>query len=124
MYIAVSVSQSSGFESIWQLISISIIFLVVLGLAYYTTRWISKIQKKQSYNKNIEVIETFKITTNKYVQIIRIGEKYLVIAIAKDNISMLTEINEEQLNLTLNESVSKESFNEILSKIKELKHKN
>lgn len=122
MYIAVS--QSSRFESIWQLVSVSIIFLIVLGLSYYTTRWISKIQKKQAYNKNIEVIETFKVTTNKYIQIVRTGEKYLVIAIGKDNISMLTEINEEQLNLSLDTEVPKESFHEILNKIKELKHKN
>lgn len=121
MYIAVS--QSSRFESIWQLISVSIVFLIVLGLSYYTTRWISKIQKKQSYNKNIQVIETFKITTNKYIQIIRTGEKYLVIAIAKDNISMLTELTEQQLNLTMDEEVSNETFGEILNKIKELKHK-
>lgn len=121
MYIAVS--QSSRFESIWQLISVSIIFLIVLGLSYYTTRWISKIQKKQSYCKNIEVIETFKITTNKYIQIVRTGEKYLVIAIAKDNISMLTELNEQQLNLAMEEQVQNETFGEILNKIKELKHK-
>lgn len=121
MYIAVS--QSSRFESIWQLISVSIIFLIVLGLSFYTTRWISKIQKKQSYSKNIEVIETFKITTNKYIQIIRTGEKYLVIAIAKDNISMLTELNEQQLNLAMDEQVSNETFGEILDKIKALKHK-
>lgn len=121
MYIAVS--QSSRFESIWQLISVSIVFLIVLGLSYYTTRWISKIQKKQSYNKNIQVIETFKITTNKYIQIIRTGEKYLVIAIAKENISMLTELTEQQLNLTMDEEVSNETFGEILNKIKELKHK-
>ncbi|KAB1437695.1 flagellar biosynthetic protein FliO [Candidatus Galacturonibacter soehngenii] len=121
MYIAVS--QSSRFESIWQLISVSIIFLIVLGLSYFTTKWISKIQKKQSFNKNIEVIETFKITTNKYIQIIRTGEKYLVIAIAKDNISMLTELTEQQLNLTMDEEVSKETFGEILNRMKDLKHK-
>lgn len=122
MFIA-TVSQGSRFESIWQLISVSIIFLIVLGLSYFTTRWISKIQKKQTFNKNIEVIETFKITTNKYVQIIRTGEKYLVIAIAKDNISMLTELTEQQLNLTVGQEVSNETFGEILNKIKELKHK-
>lgn len=122
MYIAVL--QNSGFESMWQLISVSIIFLIVLGLSYYSSKWISKIQKRQAYNKNIEVIETFKVTSNKYIQIIRTGEKYLVIAIGKDNISMLTEINEDQLNLVLDEEIPKENFQEIFNKIKELKHKN
>lgn len=121
MYIAIS--QSSRIESIWQLISVSMIFLIVLGLSYYTTRWISKIQKKQSFHKNIEVIETFKITTNKYIQIIRTGEKYLVIAIAKDNISMLAELDEQQLNLAMGEEIPNETFAEIFNRIKALKHK-
>ena len=116
MYIAVS--QGSRFESIWQLITVSIIFIFVLGLSYFTTKWVSKIQKNHTYNKNIEVIETYKITTNKYIQIVRTGEKYLIIAIAKDNISMLTEIDKEQLNLTLDETLPKETFREILDKIK------
>lgn len=124
MYIAVSVSQSSRFESVWQLISVSIIFLIVLGLSFFTTKWISNIQKKQSFHKNIEVIETFKITTNKYIQIVRTGEKYLVIAIGKDNISMLTQLEKEELTLTLGEEVPQKSFSEILDKLKELKHKN
>ncbi|WP_099468865.1 flagellar biosynthetic protein FliO [Konateibacter massiliensis] len=121
MYIAVS--QGSGLESIWQLFTVAVIFVIVLGLSYYTTKWISQIQKTRTYNKNIEVIETFKVTTNKYIQIIRTGEKYLVIAIGKDSITMLTEIEEEQLDLMGQGDAPKESFNEILNKIKELKHK-
>lgn len=116
-------SQSSRLESIWQLFSVTIIFLIVLGLAYLSSIWISKIQKNQTSNKNIEVIETVKINTNKYIQIVRIGEKYLVIAVAKDTISMLTQIEKEQLNLLDEETIPKESFSDIFNKLKELKHK-
>lgn len=118
----IALSQSSRFESVWQLFTVSIVFVVVLGLAYYTTKWIAKIQKRQVFNKNIEVIETFRVTTNKYIQIVRTGEKYLVIAVAKDTITMLTEIDKEQIDLSENLEQN-ESFSEILSKIKELKHK-
>jgi flagellar protein FliO/FliZ len=118
----IALSQSSRFESVWQLFSVSIVFIVVLGLAYYTTKWMAKLQKRQAFNKNIEVIETFKITANKYIQIVRTGEKYLVIAVAKDTITMLTEIDKEQIDLSVNLEQN-ESFSEILSKIKELKHK-
>lgn len=117
----IAYSQSSRFDSIWQLFSVSIVFIIVLGLAYFTTKWIAKIQKKQILNKNIEVIETFKITTNKYIQIVRTGGKYLVIAIAKDTVTMLTEIEKEQIDLS-NNLESKESFSEILNKIKDFKH--
>lgn len=115
-------SQSSRFESIWQLFTLSIIFIIVLGLTYYTTKWAARIQKNQVFNKNIEVVETYKITTNKYIQIVKIGEKYLVIAITKDSITMLTEIDKEQIELS-DTIETKESFSEILNKFKELKHK-
>ncbi|MFA9375371.1 MAG: flagellar biosynthetic protein FliO [Lachnotalea sp.] len=118
----IALSQSSRFESIWQLFSISIVFIIVLGLAYYSTKWIAAIQKKQVYNKNIEVVETFKVTTNKYIQIVRTGEKYLVIAVSKDTITMLTEIDKDQLEIG-NIEGQKENFSDILNKIKELKHK-
>jgi flagellar protein FliO/FliZ len=119
----VALSQSSRLESIWQLLMVSIIFVVVLGMAYYTTKLISKLQRKQSFNDNIEVIETFKITTNKYIQIVRTGNKYLVIAVAKDTITMLSELDKEQLNFKSEAVEQKESFSEIFSKIKELKLK-
>lgn len=118
----IALSQSSRFESVWQLFTVSIVFIIVLGLTYYTTKWIAKIQKKQVYNKNIEVIETFKITANKYIQIIRTGDKYLVIAVAKDTITMLTEIDKDQLELS-NLVEQNDNFSEILNKIKEIKHK-
>lgn len=119
----IALSQSSRLESIWQLFTVTIIFIIVLGFAYFTTRWISKLQKRQTVNRNIEVVETFKITTNKYIQIIRTGEKYLVIAIAKDTVTMLSEIDKEQLDLLSEQVEQKENFSEILSRIKELKQK-
>jgi len=119
----IALSQSSRLESVWQLFTVSIVFVVVLGLAYYTTKWMAKIQKRQAFNKNIEVIETFKVTTNKYIQIVRTGEKYLVIAVGKDTITMLTEIDKEQIELSDNNLEQNESFSEILSKLKDLKHK-
>jgi flagellar protein FliO/FliZ len=116
----IALSQSSRFESFWQLFTASIVFIIVLVLALYTTKWIAKIQKKQAYNKNIEVIETYKITTNKYIQVIKIGEKYLAIAVAKDTITMLTEIDKEQIDLTYSGETN-QNFSEILAKIKERK---
>jgi flagellar protein FliO/FliZ len=119
----IALSQSSSLESIGQLFTVSIIFIIVLGLAYYTTKWIAKLQKQQNFNKNIEVVETLKITANKYIQIVRTGEKYLVIAVAKDTITMLTEIEKDQLDLLSEQVEVKENFSEILNRIKELKLK-
>ena len=61
---------SSTGENIFQLIIVLFCFLIVLALTYYVTRWIAGYQKSQSISKNLSVVETLKLTTNKYIQLI------------------------------------------------------
>jgi len=77
-----------------------IIFVLVLGVTAYTTRWIANYQKQQNVNCNIEVIETTRISNNKYIQIVRVGETYKVIAVCKDTVTLLGEVPVEQLKGT------------------------
>lgn len=121
-----ALSQSTRLESIWQLFTITVIFLVVLAVTYYTTKLIAKLQKNNVYNRNIEVIETYKLTANKYIQIVKTGDKYLVIAIAKDSVTMLTELNGDQLeilNTGTDTTGDTQSFSDIFNKLKDLKQK-
>ena len=85
---------SSGYA---QFITVLLVFVVVLGITALTTRWIANYQKQQSMNENVQVIETTRIANNKYIQIIRAGETYMVIAVCKDTVTMLGEIPKEQL---------------------------
>ena len=89
------IAASAG--SYAQFITVLFIFVAVLGVTAWTTRWMANYQKQQYVNENIEVIETTRIANNKYIQIIRAGEKYMVIAVCKDTVTMLGEIPEEQL---------------------------
>lgn len=89
---------SSTGENLFQLIVVLFCFVFVLALTYYVTRWIAGYQKSQSINKNLAVVETLKLTTNKYVQLIQAGkDTYYVIAIGKDEITVLGELSAEQL---------------------------
>lgn len=113
---------SSGWESFFQLIGVLFIFLFVLVITYFTTKWIAGYQKGAMYNKNIKVIETFRVNNNKFIQIIQIGEKYLAISVCKDTINVLTELTEEQLTWRPSEEetpVAKTpNFQEIFEKLK------
>lgn len=84
-------------DSYAQFITVLIIFVLVLAVTALVTRWIANYQKEQSVNVNIEVIETTRISGNKYIQIVRLGEKYVAIAVCKDTVTMLGEISKEQL---------------------------
>lgn len=115
---------TSGVESFGMLIGTLFIFILVLGLTYFTTKWIASYQKGHSYNKNLRVVETLKLTTNKYIQIVKAGDVYLVIGIGKDEITFLTTLTREQLNEETIQELEKnteitESFSEILNKFKE-----
>lgn len=112
----------SSFESFLQLIGILLIFLFVLAITYLATRWIAGYQKEHSFNQNLKVVETLRITPNKYIQIIEAGDEYLVIAIGKEEVRLLTKLTKEQLKESSAEEASigitAESFKDVLEKFK------
>ncbi len=102
-------------QNFLQLIFYLVVLVGVLFAAYYVTKWIAGSQKSQMYNKNFEIIETLRITNNKFLQIVRVGKnEYFVIAIGKDEIHFLSKIDESQINLTETGSVPGD-FSDILS---------
>ena len=114
---------SSGWESFFQLISVLLIFLFVLVITYVVTRWIAQYQQGIVANKNIQVIETFRINNNKFIQIIQVGKKYLAVSVCKDTINVLTELTEEQLVWKPSEEEKNkinvnQNFQEILDNLK------
>ncbi len=114
--------QTSSFESFLQLIGVLFIFIFILVITYAATKWIAGYQKGHSFNKNLKVIETLKITTNKYIQIIEAGDEYLVIAIGKDEVTLLTKLTKEQMRELPPEELPiglpAENFKEILDRFK------
>lgn len=104
-------------SSVSQLLTVLLIFIFVLVLTYWTTRFAGNYKKQQMTGRNIQVMETVGISASKYLQIIKIGSKYFVIGISKDTITYLCEINGEELDFS-NSSGAGESFKSILEKLK------
>ncbi|MGN0376033.1 MAG: flagellar biosynthetic protein FliO [Suilimivivens sp.] len=105
-------------DSYLQFITVLILFVFVLGITYVTTRWIANYQKGRAAGSNLEVIETMRVTGNKYLQIVRAGEKYLVIAVGKDEIHMLAELAGDELLLSKEPDARELDFKSILEKLK------
>ena len=108
---------SDSADSYLQFMTVLIIFVFVLGITYWTTKWIAGYQKGKHSNTNLELIESFRLTNNKYIQIIRVGQKYLAVAIGKDSVTMLAEIPEGQLILSSGEENVQLGFKELLEKV-------
>ena len=85
-------------NSVIDLITVLVIFLFVLALTYYVTRWIAGYQKTKTANGNLSVIEVIRISNNQYIQLVRAGmDKYLVVGVSKDNMALLATLTEEEL---------------------------
>lgn len=100
-----------------QFITLLLIFVLVLGLTYVTTRVAGGYKKQQMQGKNIRIMETVSISASKYLQIVQVGRRYFLIAVCKDTVTYLSELNEDDLDFSENPGTG-ESFKSILEKFK------
>ena len=109
-------TAQNSLQSLFELLGLILIFVIVLVVCYYTTRFVAGRQLVQKKMGNFEIVETFAIAQNKYLQLIRMGNKYVVISVAKDSITYITELDEEEVcQIQKNVTVSGKNFKEILS---------
>lgn len=107
-------------EDLARLLTVLLIFIAVLAVTLYTTRWIAKYQKIQNGNRNIEVIETARLTANKFVQILRLGDTYVAVAVCKDTVTVLAEIPKEQIEFKGDSEGNPLNFKDLLEKARSL----
>ena len=113
----------SSLDSFVQLITVLIIFVFVLILTYFTTRWIAGFQKGRSFNKNLRIVETIHVGNNKMISIVETGKKYIVVSIGKDEVNYLTELSTDDLkDLSFmnseNIKAQPDTFAEIIDRLK------
>ena len=106
--------SSSRGSDIAPLLTMLIIFVVVLAASVWVTKWIGNYQKNQFDSGNIEVIESARVAPNKWVEIVRVGDKYKILAVCKDTVTYLGDIDESELKRQ--ETSDKKSFSDVLSK--------
>lgn len=112
----------NGLNQGWQLFASLLIFILVLVVTYLVTRWVAGYQKGQLSRGNIRVIETFRLSQTKYIQIIKVGSRYMVIGVCKDAITMITPIEEAELDLSKYNDGS-ETFQAVFQRVKEWNQK-
>ena len=66
---------NSRWEAFAQLLTLLVVFIFVLALTYFATRWAGNMQKTKMAGRNIQILETMRVSNTKYIQIIKIGSK-------------------------------------------------
>ena len=101
-------------NNIARFLTLLIIFILVLCVTFYTTKFIAKTQQGRTSSANMEIKETMPLANGKYLQIVRIGGKYVVLAVAKDSVTKITELAEGEY--IPSEAPQPSSFGDLIKK--------
>ncbi len=83
---------------IFTVIATLIIFVVILYLAYITTKMLGKrYSLGNTGNKNIKIIDSLHISTDKMLMIIKVGGKCVLVGVGKEQMEYLCDVDESQL---------------------------
>lgn len=114
----------TGINGIAQLITVAVLFILVLALTYFTTRFVGRYQKGQLSGNNIQVIDMLRLSQNKLVQIVRVGEKYFAVAVCKDTVTLLGEIDGDKLVIKEQGTASNMEFENLLKRFRKKEQEN
>lgn len=112
--------SSNGLNSFFQFMIVLFLFLVVLFVTLWTTRWIAGYQKEKMNGLNMEIVDTMRLSSNQYIQIVRIGSNYVAIAVSKDSVTKLADVPADQV-VVKETSEEMVSFKDLLEKAKAAK---
>lgn len=105
-------------KSFAQLLTLLLIFIFVLGITYFTTRYVANFQKGKMVDSNIKLMDAARLSQNKYIQIVQIGKKYYALAVCKDTVTVIGEVSEDELVVNNDTGVVPQKFADILSNLK------
>ena len=114
----------TGINGIAQLITVAVLFILVLALTYFTTRFVGRYQKGQLSGNNIQVIDMLRLSQNKLVQIVRVGEKYFAVAVCKDTVTLLGEIDGDKLVIKEQGTASNMEFENLFKRFRKKEQEN
>jgi flagellar protein FliO/FliZ len=102
-------------QGVGQFLYILLLVVLVSVLAYYSTRWIASARFGRLGKRNLEIVESIGVGAQAFVQLIRVGKKYVLVGITRTQVSPLYELSEEDIELELATS-GMSSFETIFSR--------
>jgi len=82
-------------QFIWYLVA----FFLVIGAAFYITRFIGQSSIKLGRSSNLEVIDFISLGREKGLYIIKVGNRFMLIGVTNSTITYLAEIEKEHVKM-------------------------
>ncbi len=82
-----------------RLITFIFLFLIVIGGAYFTTKYISGKNRSFMQQKNLKVIERISLGVDKSIYLINLENQYYLLTTTKNNIGLIDKFDKESINI-------------------------
>lgn len=96
-----TVTNDSFGKGISQIIYIFILCIVVFVGAYYTSRLLGNYQLNNKKLSNLKILEVISVGPQKTIQLIKVGNEFILVGVTKDKITFLKEVSEANIDLSL-----------------------
>jgi len=109
--------DGGGIKSILKLIGLIILCILIIAASYFTTKFVGKRQIQGGSKSNFKSVDVFRITPNKYLQIVEVGNRYFCIAVTKESVTLISELSEDDLKVhpaEIKPKSFKEQMNELM----------
>ncbi len=103
--------------SIYQFVVVLVIFVGILVLTGFATKWIATYMHNQNFNSNsnFKVVDALNMGPNHKLLLVKAGKnKYFVLGMGKESISKIGELSEEELVEGDPKTSGKRDFSSIL----------
>ena len=109
-------------DTVLRFITVLLVFVFVLVITYFTTRFIGNYQKNTMSGGTIKLLEGIRLNNSTYIQIVRVAGRIIVLAVSKDNVSSIAELTLEEYEKALEENSdnanNNDAFQTLLDKAK------
>lgn len=110
--------ELSASGNVFQLIGLVLLLILILAAAFFTSRYIGKLSLGQLKNSNFKIIDTYRISPNKFLQIIKVANKFILISVSKDTVNFISELDEAEVLIKEFHTKENLNFKQILDKLK------
>lgn len=97
-FLATTFGMGTG-EIVWRLLQVILVTVIVALLAYYSIKIMGLARGRHRVGSNVYVVESIVVGQQSMVQLIKAGDKYLVIGVTKERVTLLSELDESQVKV-------------------------
>jgi flagellar protein FliO/FliZ len=95
---------------------ILLVLAFIILFCYFILRLMGRVKGRGGASGNLQLVESILVGSQNMVQLVRAGDKYLVIGVTKEHITLLVELDESQIRPIEPLPPLKDSFKKILER--------